>query len=114
MSLGGYLPRRGNGSHFTSTGHWSVSHRLSVDVTQLRSSLFAYQVKTFIASTNVCPVNQSWKHYDRYSLGFSYSAELLALSSDTRMAGTWLMGSSLIVFCLYSVTFTVQNFVYRF
>ena len=95
---------------FTSTGHLSVSHRMSVDVTQLRSQLFTYQVKTFIASTNVCRINWSWKHYDKYSLGFFYSAELLARSSDARIAGTWLLRSWMIILCVYSWTFTVQNY----
>jgi hypothetical protein len=86
----------------------------SLLLTIIRSPLFTYQVKTFIASTNVCRINQSWKHYDKYSLGFFYSAELLARSSDARIAGTWLMRSLLIILCVYSWTFTVQNFVYRF
>ena len=38
----------------------------------------------------VCQINQSWKHYDSYSLASSYSAHLLARWSNTPVVGTRL------------------------
>jgi hypothetical protein len=79
-----------------------------------RCDVTTYQVKTFIASSNVCRINQSWKHYDKSSLGFFYSAELLARSSDTHIAATWFMKSRLIILCVYSWTFTIHKFCIPF
>jgi len=45
--------------------------------------------KTLSSSTNVCHIHEWWDQHDNYSLGFSYSAQLLTRFSTTPVVGKW-------------------------
>jgi hypothetical protein len=49
-----------------------------------------HEMENIKSSTNVCHIHKWWDQHDNYSLGFSYSAQLLTRLSTTPVAEKWL------------------------